>query len=272
MKVAVPRKKQLSLIKKILNRKSGLIKILIDEIIFEHRFQIYVDKNGQIRGYEKSDLILSFSDFEANDLSKENLVTKSKRKYHRIYISLNEEIFFKFIRSFILNIPIILVTEDNEFTRICKDFFSSVFKNIYSKKFRIVNYEEYNHIRPDLILYEDLNKYFIALVDQLTIDFEPEYFGKFKNYTLENYIHNQIPPNLTDDFLAVSIFRKNIEKLLNMVEKVFQEKKITVEKTKKELGKIDKNLKTTDNHFLYHLYKNGYNIDLKKEKISNFFL
>ena len=52
--------KTIDIDKENLNRESGLTKIMIDGLICEHKFVIYVDRNGSIRGCEKSDFTLSF--------------------------------------------------------------------------------------------------------------------------------------------------------------------------------------------------------------------
>lgn len=115
----------------------GLTKILVpDTTICEDSFQIFVDKNGAVRGYETPDFELKFNEVEE---TKEELGEKGTLQVLKTLFG--DEIFYKAMRTAFTNNTIYCITEDNYIVNNFRKFFIKIFGDL---DIHTCTLEEYN--------------------------------------------------------------------------------------------------------------------------------
>ncbi|MCP4764092.1 MAG: hypothetical protein GY870_20130, partial [archaeon] len=124
----------------------GLTTILVpNELICEHSFQIFVDKNGAVRGYETPDFELSFTPAPADEITEESLEIGEKSTYQVIKTTFGEEITNKCIRTLINRDKIFCITENRYLLENLASFFRIIFSQDAPEAI-IANTEDYNKL------------------------------------------------------------------------------------------------------------------------------
>ncbi|MCP4763335.1 MAG: hypothetical protein GY870_16290, partial [archaeon] len=102
--------------------KKGVSSILLSNTgICPHSYQIFVDKNGAVRGYETPDFELKFVATEKKPEEEEKLGTIGSLQIIRAL--LGEELLFKCIRTALIGDQIYCLTDNNYLVKFFKQFF-----------------------------------------------------------------------------------------------------------------------------------------------------
>ncbi|MBD3351757.1 MAG: hypothetical protein GF364_09760 [Candidatus Lokiarchaeota archaeon] len=258
----------------------GLTTILIPAgTSCEHSYQIFVDKNGAVRGYETPDYELTFTPTETEEV--EELGEKSMLQVIRTIFG--EEILLKAFRTAFSNGNLYCITEN----QYIKDHFKKLFENLfgsYCPDVHINNLEEYNKtVRK--VVYSSKHKNALVFNADLMVIIKERFKEKLlrsQKFDFEQELLSQIDlETLSDKEIAKSL-QKTIEEVIATVEsikKAIEKKKI---KNKKESVNyfMDKaKLKPTfefidevlKHRFDFYAEKIFFNVNAKVKKLNSLF-
>ncbi|MHA1898082.1 MAG: hypothetical protein ACTSU2_11870, partial [Promethearchaeota archaeon] len=208
----------------------GLTKVLIPaQTVCEHTFQIFVDRNGSIRGYETPDYELQFVIDKAE--KKEEIGDKGK---FVIFNSLfGNEIMYKLLRSLLNRYPIFCITENDFILKYFKDFIVKIFD---SNLLTVCNMADYNNTYSKLVYGSKNKNAFVFNADIKTIIKEP-FKSKYNpdDFKLEQSILSKISLETSSDEEIVKYFKGIIEKINDVLIKVIKELDENKLKNKKEV-------------------------------------
>lgn len=259
----------------------GLTTILIpDNTVCSHSFQIFVDKNGAVRGYETPDFELKFTP------SQDTVVTEQladKSAFHILKSSLGEEIFVKCIRTELCGAPIFCISEQKNIQDILKLFFDKTFKD-HKTELILIGLDEYNTSYRQRVYSSQYKNAFVFNSDITVIikqKFKDKAFRSDK-FDLEKSLFNEIDSDkMKDERIFEVLFSKikNIIEVLTTIKQDIEGKKIKTKKDcevrfKKET-KFDVKFETIDDilksRFEFDAEKVFFNVDVKVDKLNSLF-
>lgn len=255
----------------------GLTTILIpDNTVCSHSFQIFVDKNGAVRGYETPDYELKFTPTQES-IATEQLADKSA--FQILKSTLGDEIFVKCIRTALCGASIFCISEQNNIRDIFRIFLEKAFKEYKSEIF-LIGIDEYNksyrqrvyssQFKNALIFNSDIT----AIIKQKFKDksFRPEKFD------LEKLLFDEIDSDKMKDEKIFEVLYSKIKSIfdtLSTIKKEVESKKIKNKKDcearfKKET-KFDVKYETIDDilksRYDFDAEKVFFNVDVKVDKL-----
>ena len=128
----------------ILNSTKGLTTVFVHSgLVCDHSFQIFIDKNGQVRGHETPDFELKLSPTEEELLKRSRHEGDSAGTMLVIRAIFGEEILLKCLRSALNRHKIICVTESEIILAKFGPYFKKVFGK-YAPEIQVVTLAEYN--------------------------------------------------------------------------------------------------------------------------------
>ncbi|TXT67631.1 MAG: hypothetical protein BAJALOKI1v1_40034 [Promethearchaeota archaeon] len=240
---------------------SRLYHILIPRsITCDHIYTAFLDKNGDIRGYQKTDLELSIVEkiFPKQEIITESLI--QQKGTFNILMGTLKELMFKTLRAILTNVDIYCISSslNSEY----KKFFEDIFLDRLNSKIIIISKEVFDdEVRHVL---KNMDKVFIFNENLGVVMKEPPYFHKFNEDCVEKVIFNTVNSEMVDNFIIIKTLQKNLEILFSLTDELYQriEKKEYISK-----GQVKKLLKNSTLKLAYtdsfrNIMKNRYNIDL----------
>lgn len=222
---------------KILNSGKGLTTVFVHSgLVCQHSFQIFIDKNGKVRGHETPDFELKFIP------TKEDLPEITQQEDDSagtmliIRAIFGEETLLKCLRCALNKHDIICITESKIILNQFQPYFKKLF-GIYTPEIKIVTLDEYNKNIRSQIFGSKKRSLFVFNADLSVIIKQP--FGKesAENFDLELSLLNLVNTKMQKDNEIIAILQQQINK-------IFETAKIIIDlvnrrkiKNKKDLGK-----------------------------------
>ncbi|MHA1727907.1 MAG: hypothetical protein ACTSWY_04165 [Promethearchaeota archaeon] len=253
----------------ILGSKKGLLTCFVHSgLVCEHSFQVFVDKNGKVRGHETPDFELKFTPEEIEPEKKgERQDFEEKGRLLILRALLGEEIFIKTLRSAFFNYKLIIITENEIIRNQLKPYFEQIF-GIYSPDISIVTLKDYNeNIRKRIYGSKHKKELFVFNPD-LTLIIKDQFDKKFKiaKYKLEKSLLDLIDIKQQKDSEIIEILKTSIDQIYETCKEIIdlvnhrkiKDEKELSKKLKKSLGKkIECSNETIKqilvNHFSYNV-------------------
>ena len=216
----------------ILNSKRGLSTVFIhNQLVCEHSFQIFVDKNGSVRGFETPDFELKFAveekPNEVSDLENVNLLLLLKA-------ILSEEFLLKSIRCGLNKHDIVCITENTSLKVYFQLIFKRIFEN-YIPKITISSLENYNQDIRNKIFASQHKNTFVFNPDIGVVIKEPfDKKYKIEKFSFENSLLHLIDINNDNDDHIVEVLRPTILNILDSAKAVVESVKSKKIKNRKE--------------------------------------
>ena len=249
------------------NSGKGLTTVLIPEsICCEHSFQIFVDKNGSVRGYETPDFELKLTIEEepkSLDLSEKGVLQLIKGIF-------GEEIFTKFMRCAITDTGIFIITEQDYIKTEIFTFMNKIF-GTEIPRIEVYSMEDYNtKLRQKIHSSENISAFVFNA--ELSVIIKETFPKKFKmdQFKIVQTLMSQIDMSKQTDEEIIKKLSLNIDTILKFgthIKSLIENKSIH---NKKELEKIlkkkisDKTDIKLNIEFLNELLKHRCNFDSDK--------
>ncbi|MHA1340963.1 MAG: hypothetical protein ACTSRZ_03190 [Promethearchaeota archaeon] len=252
---------------KIKASKKGVTAILIpSNAICEHSFQIFVDKNGAVRGYETPDfelqITLSETEHEVEEIVSANNFEVAKSL-------LGDEIFYKMLRSCFRGYEIFCISDNQSIRDYTQEILKNSF-NEYCPKIYVATIEDYNSLYSKLIYASEHKNSFVFNADIPVIIkqiFKPGF--KKKDFDFEvsfvNYCENKTNDleKIAEEFReCVNWLFKSIEQVKEQIEKGKITGSKAVEKYMKKAMPAEIKI---DSVVVYEILMNRYNYDMNKK-------
>ncbi|MHA1340004.1 MAG: hypothetical protein ACTSRZ_07405 [Promethearchaeota archaeon] len=263
----------------------GLTTILIPkDLICEHSFQIFVDRNGAVRGYETPDYELTFSPMEEEEEKTFEIGDKSILEV--LFSILDEEIFYKTIRTIFLGGNVYCITDQKYLKENLKNFLQRIFGD-YCTEIFVVNTKEYNEFYRKRVYASSEKLSFVFNMDINVIVkqiYKDTFFHKEK-FNLEKSIFQKFLDKGTiigkEDKISAEL-STTIMGALKTLEGIMERIKARKIKNKKELEDYFKkktNIKTNfeildlilKNRFKFDSMRHFLKVDEKLNKINSIF-
>ncbi|MHA2222908.1 MAG: hypothetical protein ACXAAO_12740 [Candidatus Thorarchaeota archaeon] len=208
--------------------ESGIVTISISKnLVCSHGFQVFVDKEGRIRGYKKPDFEISFTpDEEHEERGGAAQYQEQDKVLSGVQVILGEEMLLKTIRSAMCNLPIYTIT-DIPSIRAMMESFRRVLKP-YINEFIICSLQEYNRDHRARLSLPGYDNAFVIAIDQHIIInqvYDEKYSGKHFAFEMSmlNLIDLDQSNELTTRELHV-LFEQTIEASSTLKDEFLQKK------------------------------------------------
>jgi hypothetical protein len=221
----------------ILNSGKGLTTVFVhSNLVCEHSFQIFIDKNGKIRGHETPDFELKFIPTE------EELPKPPEQEEVSFGIMLviraifGEDTLLKCLRCALNKQDIICITESEIILKQFQPYFNKIF-GMYTPKIEVVTLAEYNKNLRSQVFGSKKRNHFVFNTDLSVIIKHP--FGKDKevNFDLELSLLNLVNTKMQKDSEIITILQQQIEKIFETAHDIIDLVNHRKIKNRKELGK-----------------------------------
>jgi len=243
----------------ILNSGKGLTTVFVHSgLVCEHSFQIFIDKNGKVRGHETPDLELKFTPAE------EGLTKPLQQKEDPTGVMLiiraifGEETLLKCLRCALNKHDIICISDSKVILNNFESYFKKIF-GIFTPEINVVSLAEYNNNIRSQIFGAKKRNVFVFNADLSVIIEQPFVKEKVGNYDLELSLLHLVKTKMQNDDEIISILQQQIKNIFETAHKVIDLVNHRKIKNRKDLGKIIKkslNLKcdvdAMDRILLYH--------------------
>jgi hypothetical protein len=227
----------------ILSSKRGLSTVFVhNQLVCEHSFQIFIDKNGSVRGFETPDFELKFSLEEKIPTSAE---PDSVNTLLLLKAVLSEEFLLKSLRCGLNKHDIICITENETLKMQYEPFFQKLFGS-YAPSILTSSLEEYNQNIRNKVYGSEHKTTFVFNPDIGVVIKEP-FDKKFKieKFSFENSFLHLININIDNDEAIINKLYLTLLKILDsakvVVEQVKSKKiknrKATIQKFQELIGK-----------------------------------
>ena len=221
----------------ILSSTKGLTTVFVHSgLVCDHSFQIFIDKNGQVRGHETPDFELKLTPTE-EELSKPSLQEGDSAGTMLIIRAIfGEEILLKCLRSALNKHNIICITE----SEIILAKFGPYFKRIFGKfapEIQVVTLAEFNEKIRNQIFGSKKGSVFVFNTNLSEIIKQP--FGKNKkeNFDLESSLLKSFNPKIQKDDEIIAILQQQINKIFETAFEIIDLVNHRKIKDKKDMGK-----------------------------------
>jgi hypothetical protein len=240
---------------------SRLYHILIPKnVTCEHIYTAFLDKNGAIRGYQKTDLELSI--IEEPLPQKEKITDRliEQKGTFNILMGTLKELMYKSLRAILNKIDIYCISSslNSEY----KEFFEDIFKNRLKSEIIIISSENFDEDIRNVL--KNMENVFIFNETLGVVMKEPSFFHTFTDDCVEKIIFNSINSEMIDNFIIIKTLQKTIETFFsitdNISDKINNEDYISKSEVKKFLKNSTLNLSYSDS--FRNIMNNRYNIDL----------
>ncbi len=233
-----------------------------------HSFGIFIDINGKVRGYQKTDSTIEFVGNSDLIQKSELIIEKEMKLFQKIKHFLPEEIFFKSLHNCLINEKIYCITDmkflrDN-FEKFLKDIFGSL-----TPKITICSLSEFNNnIRFEV--YASKNRNALVFNADFSSIIKESYNTKFDKNEFEfiYFLLKLVEGKGYSDNEITELFKKTIKNVFTELEVLKNE--IEKGKIRKEIEFYNKFKGTFSNNIeikgdtLNDIMKNHFNFDSKK--------
>jgi hypothetical protein len=186
------------------------------DTICEHSFQIFVDNNGIVRGYETSDYELTFAPVEK--AVEEKLEIGDKGIIQIIRTVFSDEIFFKCLRSAFNNDEIYCITEQEYLHDNLRPFFQKLF-GIYCPELTVCSMREYNRTVRKTVYSSKHKSALLFNADLTAIIKQPDHFKdrfRLEKYTLEQSLLKMVDFSKQSDEEIIQILHNTIVNIIEL--------------------------------------------------------
>jgi len=248
--------------------KKGVTAILIPQnSICEHSFQIFVDKNGIVRGYETPDFELQVEQQKSVESELEEKI--SQHNFDVAKSLLGEEIFFRLLRSLIEGNEIFCVSESKSIREYIQNVLKNSFKE-YCPKIYICSLSEYNSLYSKVIYSSQHKNAFVFNADIPVIiksNYKKEYKKsdyKFEISTLEYCEQKQNDrEKIADEFYKIiNYLLKNLTLIKDEIE---SEKLKGAKAVEKYVKKLFPSQIEIDAEFVHEILMSRLNYNMNKK-------
>lgn len=222
---------------KILNSGKGLTTVFVHSgLVCQHSFQIFIDKNGKVRGHETPDFELKFIPTEEELPKPPQQEEDSAGNMLIIRAIFGEETLLKCLRCALNKHDIICITESKIILNQFQPYFKKLF-GIYTPEINVVTLDEYNKNLRSQIFGTKKRNNFVFNTDLSVIIKHP--FGKDKevNFDLELSLLNLVNTKMQKDSEIITILQQQIEKIFEIAHDIIDLVNHRKIKNRKELGK-----------------------------------
>ena len=186
------------------------------DTICEHSFQIFVDNNGIVRGYETSDYELTFAPIE--EPIQEKLEVGDRGIIQIIKTIFGEEIFFKSLRSAFNNNEIYCITEQEYLHDNLRPFFQKLF-GVYCPDIIVCTMRDYNRTVRKTVYSSKHRQALLYNADLTAIIKQPEHFSdrfRLDKYILEQSLLGMVDFNKQSDEEIHQILHNTIVSIIEL--------------------------------------------------------
>jgi len=186
------------------------------DTICEHSFQIFVDNNGIVRGYETSDYELTFT--PAEEPIKERLDIGEKGAIQIIKTIFGDEIFFKSFRSAFDNDEIYCITEQEYLHDNLRPFFQKLF-GTYCPEIVVCTMREYNRMVRKTVYSSKHRQAFLFNADLTAIIKQPEHFKerfRMDKFILEESLLQMVDFGKQSDEEIIQVIHNTIVNIIEL--------------------------------------------------------
>ncbi|MFW9814256.1 MAG: hypothetical protein ACFFF9_17470 [Candidatus Thorarchaeota archaeon] len=257
-------RKEITVLNSTLNStETGIVTISISKgLVCNHSFQVFVDRNGRVRGYKKPDFELTFTPDEEPSVKPQ--IQEQDRVLQGGQVILGEEIFLKILRTSICGLPIYAITDVPSIGSMMENF--KQLMKPYVKEFTVCSLNEYNQNHRALLSMPGYDEAFVIAIDQHIIInqiYDEKY--KEKDFALEKSLLTMIDLNQSNDVTTRelhSLFDQILEVSASLNEEFLKDKFSKKGDVIKRISKlIDKNL-ALDVDALDCILKNKFDFDM----------
>lgn len=246
--------------------ESGIVTISISKgLVCSHGFQVFVDKEGRIRGYKKPDLELSFTPDDAYEQQGIGTQFEEQDKVlSGIQVILNEEMLLKTMRSAMCNLPIYTIT-DIPSIRAMMESFRRVLKP-YVDEFTVCSLQEYNKDHRARLSSSDYDYAFVIAIDQHIIInqiFDEKYNSK--HFEFEKSMLKLMDLNQSNDLTTRELhvlFDKTIEASSTLKDEFLQKRITRMKEAKEKISKLYYWKLIPDVKTVEYILKNRFDFDM----------
>ncbi len=238
----------------------GVSSVLIsNSTICEHSYQIFVDKNGAVRGYETPDFELKMV-IEEKEEVEEQVELGLRGAYQVIRSICGDETLCKCLRSGLINQEIFCISDNEYFLKFFKDIFNSILGKHYQDKIYVCSLKKYNAEYRKRVYGSDHQYAFVFNADLGAIIKQPYKKGfKSKNYYFESYLLDLINTSTKNPEETVKMVMTEVLKLLN-----------TINEAKEKIDK--KKIENKDDLEKFFQKKSGLKVKIKTDLLLDIFL
>ncbi|MHA1453052.1 MAG: hypothetical protein ACTSRD_09345, partial [Promethearchaeota archaeon] len=186
------------------------------ETICEHSFQIFVDNNGIVRGYETSDYELTFAPVE--DHVEERIEVGDKGIIQIIRTIFADEIFFKSIRSAFNNNEVYCITEQEYLHDNLRAFFHKLF-GVYCPEITVCTMREYNRTVRKTVYSSKHKQALLFNADLTAIIKQPEHFKdrfRIEKFMLETSLLKMVDFSKQSDEEIIQVLHNTIVNIIEL--------------------------------------------------------
>ncbi len=186
------------------------------DTICDHSFQIFVDNNGIVRGYETSDYELTFAPVEQP--MEEKVVIGDKGIIQIIKTIFGDEIFFKSLRSAFNNNEVYCITEQEYLHDNLRSFFQKLF-GIYCPEIVLCTMREYNRTVRKTVYSSKHKLAFLFNADLTAIIKQPEHFKdrfRIDKFGLESSLLEMVDFDKQSDEEIIQVLHNTIVSIIEL--------------------------------------------------------
>jgi hypothetical protein len=238
------------------------------DTICDHSFQIFVDNNGIVRGYETSDYELTFTPPE--EPVEERLAVTDKGIIQIIKTIFGDEIFFKSLRSALNNDEIYCITEQEYLHDNLRPFFQKLF-GIYCPEIVVCTMRDYNRTVRKTVYSSKHRQAFLFNADLTAIIKQPDHFKeryRLEKFTLEESLLGMVDFDKQSDEEIIQVLHNTIVNVIELAvllkndveSKVIDNRRELERRLQKESGKKIK----FDYSALDNILKQRFQIDVER--------
>jgi hypothetical protein len=204
--------------------------------VCEHSFQVFIDKNGKIRGHETPDFELKFTPNEEELPKPPQYKEDSAGVMLIIRAIFGEETLLKCLRCALNKHGIICISDSEVILNKFEPYFKKIF-GIYTPEIIVGSLAEYNKTIRSQIYGTKNRNFFVFNADLSVIIKQP--FGKEKteNFDLELSLLNLINDKMQNDDEIIIILQQQIKKIFDTAQIIIDIVNHRKIKNRKDLGK-----------------------------------
>ncbi|TFG19223.1 MAG: hypothetical protein EU530_06805 [Promethearchaeota archaeon] len=238
------------------------------DTICEHSFQIFVDNNGIVRGYETSDYELTFSPVESTVEEKIDVGDKGIIQIIRAIFA--DEIFFKSIRSAFNNNEIYCITEQEYLHDNLRPFFHKLF-GVYCPEIVVCTMREYNRTVRKTVYSSKHKNALLFNADLTAIIKQPEHFKdrfRLDKFMLETSLLEMVDFTKQSDEEIIQVLHNTIVNIIELTVLLKNDVESKVIDNRRELERRLQKESGRKIHFDYaaldSMLKNRFDIDAER--------
>ncbi len=234
----------------------GLVTINVPrDFLCDHTFQIFIDVNGRVRGYQDVDFVIELTHQIKETISEALEDQRQQISVQGLISLLGSDIFLRIVKNLLIKTPITLISHNEGLNKVLTAFFTQKLPHITNTIFKQdIDYAQDQTWAFGLVI--DLNyKMVVQDPEKLRFLIGEEFvreIWKISDHISQSIYFNNFIDGIYGDFEQLQLLLKGCKKTIRMKD------------LPKELG--GKNSKKYDKHYLQLLYEilKSRNPDLEK--------